>query len=60
MQALRTRTDLAQLARDFGAQYVLIDTTRTGRPQGLRRIYPLAREENSTFEVYRLPEPLAP
>ncbi|HZN33643.1 MAG TPA: DUF6798 domain-containing protein [Pirellulaceae bacterium] len=60
MQALRTRTDLAQLARDFGAQYVLIDTTRTGRPQGLRRIYPLAREENPTFEVYRLPEPLAP
>ncbi len=54
---LRSRRDLAQLARDFQAEYVVIDRRRSEPPAGWQRVYPLFREENATFEVYRVPEP---
>jgi hypothetical protein len=44
---------LAELARKYGAQYVIVDRTRTFGPLGMRRIYPFVSELNPTYEVYR-------
>jgi hypothetical protein len=54
---LRSTLDLAQLARDFQAAYVIVDRRQSEPPAGWQRVYPLFREENATFAVYRAPEP---
>lgn len=75
MDKLQAATDLAATAREFQAQYVVVDRTHAARlggsplggaplggarPSGLVHIYPLIREENLTFDVYRVPERKAP
>ena len=50
-----TDAELLGLARKYGAQFVVIDRTRARRPIGLPRIYPLLREDNDSFDVYRVP-----
>ena len=54
---LRSTRDLGQLAREFQAEYAVIDRRRNEPPKGWQRVYPLFREENATFAVYRAPEP---
>jgi hypothetical protein len=51
---------LRQLATKFGARYIVIDRTRADRRIGLPHVYPLVREENSSFDVYRVPEQAQP
>ena len=54
--AAETDANLAMNGRWAGCQYIVIDRTRSRRPIGLPRVYPLFREENPSFEVYRVPE----
>jgi hypothetical protein len=49
--------ELAALAHQFGATYVVVDQTRAGRRIGLPRLYPEILEDNRSFGVYRVPEP---
>jgi hypothetical protein len=49
--------ELVELAQKYGARYIVIDHTRSGRRIGLPRVYPLLVEENRSFEVFRMPEP---
>jgi hypothetical protein len=51
-----TDEELVALAHKYGCQYVVIDRTRSSRPIGLARVYPLFVEENPAFEVYRVPD----
>ena len=55
-----TDKQLVELAQRFEAAFVIVDLTRTGRPIGLPRVYPIAHESNSSFAVYRVPEPRSP
>ena len=48
--------ELVVLARKYGAHYIVIDRTRSARRIGLPRLYPLFREDNASFEVYRVPD----
>jgi hypothetical protein len=48
--------ELVALARQFKAGYVIVDATRCPRRIGLVRLYPAIREENRSFDVYRVPE----
>jgi hypothetical protein len=50
--------ELVELARQFQARYVIVDATRCPRRIGLVRLYPAVREQNRSFDVYRVPEPL--
>jgi hypothetical protein len=43
-------------AQKYGARYIVIDRRRGGRQIGLPRVYPQLGDENSSFEVYRVPE----
>lgn len=54
--AAESDENLAMLGRYYGAQFIVIDRTRSRRPIGLMRVYPLVREDNPSFEVYRVPE----
>lgn len=49
--------ELQRLARKHGADYIVIDRTRANRQIRLPKVYPPIREENPSFEVYRVPEP---
>jgi hypothetical protein len=51
--------DLAALAHHFGAQYVVIDRTRSRRRPGFTLLYPTFTDENASYAVYRVPAPLA-
>jgi hypothetical protein len=57
--------ELIALARKYECQYIVIDRTRSSRRIGLPSVYPLFREDNPAFEVFRvpakgLPEQLSP
>jgi hypothetical protein len=47
--------ELVALARKHGCQYIVIDRTRSSRRISLPSVYPLFREENPAFEVFRVP-----
>lgn len=49
--------ELIELAHQCNARYVIVDATRCPRRIGLARLYPALREENRSFDVYRVPEP---
>jgi hypothetical protein len=49
--------ELIALARQYECQYIVIDRTRSSRRIGLPSVYPLYREENPAFEVFRVPPP---
>jgi hypothetical protein len=51
---------LIALAHKHGATHIVIDRTRANRPIALPRVYPLFREENPSFDVYRVPEMQVP
>jgi len=46
---------LVALARKYNCQYIVIDRTRSQRRIALPSVYPLFREENPAFEVFRVP-----
>ena len=46
---------LCELARRYGAKYLVVDRRRTSRPIPLPRVYPLLREENQAYEVLLVP-----
>jgi hypothetical protein len=46
---------LADLARKYDAQYIVIDRRRAARRLGLERVYPAWPHENLYYEVYRAP-----
>ncbi len=48
--------ELVALARKHDCQYIVIDRTRSSRRIGLPSVYPLFREENPAFEVFRVPD----
>jgi hypothetical protein len=48
-------SELLFLARDYDAGFIVIDRTRSPRAIGLPRVYPLIREDNPSFSVYRVP-----
>lgn len=54
LEALGTRR-LAELARTYGASYVILDRTVSRRPLPWPRVYPNSAEPNASFEVYRVP-----
>lgn len=47
--------ELVALARKYYCQYIVIDRTRSERRIALPSVYPLFREENPAFEVFRVP-----
>ncbi len=47
--------ELVVLARRYECQYIVIDRTRSSRRIELPSVYPLYREENPAFEVFRVP-----
>jgi hypothetical protein len=55
-----TDEELVALARKYQCQYIVIDRTRSTRRIELPRVYPLFREENPAFEVYRVPAARSP
>ncbi len=50
-----TDEELVALARKYDCQYIVIDRMRSSRRIGLPSVYPLYREENPAFEVFRVP-----
>lgn len=46
--------ELRSLAKKHGAQYLLIDRTRSRRPLAFPRLYPGTARDKSWFEVYRV------
>ncbi|MCO6454618.1 MAG: hypothetical protein J5I93_04885 [Pirellulaceae bacterium] len=46
---------LDDLARTYGANYVILDRTVSRRPLAWPRVYPNSAEPNASFEVYRVP-----
>jgi hypothetical protein len=58
--AAHSDEDLVRLARELGAQYIVIDRTRSPRAISLPRVYPQIREDNPSFTIYRVPEQDAP
>jgi hypothetical protein len=55
-----TDQELLILARYYEADFLVIDRTRSPRAIGLPRVYPLIREDNPSFSVYRVPPPASP
>jgi hypothetical protein len=47
--------ELVSLAKKYSAEYIVIDRTRAIRRLNLPRLYPSPREDNASFEVYRVP-----
>ncbi len=50
-----TDAELVALARKYDCQFIVIDRTRSSRRIELPSVYPLFREENPAFEVFRVP-----
>ena len=48
--------ELVEIARRYGAAYIVVDRTRSRRRIHLPQVYPLLAEENPAFAVYRVPE----
>jgi hypothetical protein len=48
--------ELVALARKHNCEFIVIDRTRSSRRIGLPSAYPLFREENPAFEVFRVPD----
>jgi hypothetical protein len=48
---------LAVRAHHFGAQYVVVDRTRSKRRPGFTLVYPNGIDENKTYAVYLVPAP---
>lgn len=46
---------LLVLARKYNAQFIILDRTRATRALPLQRVYPVIREDNPAYEVYRVP-----
>lgn len=55
-----TDQQLIQLAHQYGAKFIVLDSTRSGRHLPFRRLYPSWSEPNASFEVYAVPERLEP
>jgi hypothetical protein len=53
--AIHGEAGLLQLGEKYGADFVVIDRTRSHRPLLLPRVYPASPASSSTYEVYRLP-----
>jgi hypothetical protein len=51
---------LVALGRQFGAQYLVVDRTRSKREILLPKVYPVLSSDNQAFAVYRLPEAETP
>jgi hypothetical protein len=47
---------LVALAKKYNAAYIVIDRARSRRRIGLRKVYPIAAEENGSFDIYRVGE----
>jgi len=52
--------ELVDLALKYHAQYIVVDQTRSRRRIGLPLLYPMFREDNPSFSVYRVPESVEP
>lgn len=50
--------NLARLAHFYGAQYVVIDRTRSRHRPGFILLYPNLMHENHAYAVYRVPDPI--
>ncbi len=50
-----TDDELVALAKRHNCQYIVVDRTRSSRRIGLPSGYPLFREQNPAFEVFRVP-----
>jgi hypothetical protein len=50
-----TDEELVALAKKHNCQYIVVDRTRSSRRIGLPSVYPLFREQNPAFEVFRVP-----
>lgn len=46
---------LERLGKEFNAQYIVVDRTRSQRVVKFKRIYPRLLNESAVFEVYELP-----
>lgn len=55
-----TDQELLDLAREFRAQYLIVDLTRAQRRIGLPQLYPQPAQQNSSFAVFRLSTPVGP
>jgi len=51
---------LAQLARKYDADYILVDRSFWWRVRALPKVYPPPGVENSSYEIYRVPPPPPP
>jgi len=49
-------SELIDLARKYGATYIVIDRTKARRRLALARVYPGGNEVNASFEVHWVPE----
>lgn len=58
--AFHSDGELIRLARKYGAEYIVIDRTRSQRPIGLPRLYPDATRDNPAYAIYRVPPGSAP
>jgi hypothetical protein len=47
--------ELVELARKYGATYIVIDRTKARRRLDLAKAYPVGNELNPSFEVFRVP-----
>jgi hypothetical protein len=47
---------LVELARHYGATYVVVDRDNSARDLKLPRVYPLVTSSNHSYAVYRVPE----
>ena len=48
-------TELLELCQAYGADYIVVDRSRTPRRLGLPRVYPNPDDVPSLYEVYRVP-----
>jgi Domain of unknown function (DUF6798) len=55
-----TDDELVTLARKYDCQYIVIDRNRSSRRIDLPSVYPLYREVNPAFEVFRVPAEKVP
>jgi hypothetical protein len=52
--------NLAILAHHYGAQYVLIDRTRSRYRPDFNLLYPNLMHDNASYAVYKVPDPINP
>jgi hypothetical protein len=48
--------ELVHLAQKYGCQFIIIERRWPVRNIRLPQVYPLFREENPVFQIYRVPE----